>query len=458
MIKAYMKKTLMSAVAITAVLGAATTASAEDIREAMAAAYESNPQLGAQRAAQRAIDEGVYRAKSGFMPFINGSYVHEDSYRDNINDPTEFLNENITQSTSLTAQQSLFRGFQDRYAMIIAKSQVQAGRAQLLDVEQNILLGAITAYMNVVRDEAIYGLNVNQVQVLKRELQAANDRFRVGEITRTDVAQSEARLENAKSRELSAEAALAASRALYLRMIGKNPGTLKKPTSRPQLPGSLELALEAAVANAPSVIAAEYNEKAARFAVHQRKGGLLPSIDASLSYQKVDTNTFSGVVFPETSFVTKSAAVQITVPLYQGGAEYSDIRRAKQQRSQALMNIRQAERLAQEATLVAWNNHRAAEGQIISSKASVRANEIALDGVRQEAAVGSRTTLEVLNAEQELLNSRSNLVSSERNELVAAYNLLSTMGKLTAAELNLDVTAYDPKTYYNRVKNKVFGW
>ncbi|TNE63080.1 MAG: hypothetical protein EP335_10535 [Alphaproteobacteria bacterium] len=468
-----MKKGIISLLAISAVLSGSYAVSAETLEEALAAAYESNPQLMAQRAALRAVDEGVSSAKSGFLPNLSGTIGHSESRNKTTADTVNDANEPITRidetrpkvdSYDVTASVNLFRGFQDRNAVKSATQSVMAGRAQLQSVEQSVLLDGVSAYMNVVRDEAVVKLNQNNVQVLERQLQASRDRFRVGEITRTDVAQSEARLESAKSSLLSAEATLASSRAQYRRVIGRAPATLETPGTKPALPESLDSAIEVAMEQSPGVISARYNEKAAQYNVYQAEGALSPSLGAQASWTRRETSGSSfdstaGELIDGSSIgTTKSVGVQLSVPIYAGGQRYSTIRRAKQLRSQALMNIRQAERVAQENVFVAWDNYRAAVGQIASTEAAVRANEIALEGVRQEAAVGSRTTLDVLNAEQELLNSRVSLVRAQRDEFVAAYSLVSATGRLTAQDLGLNVEQYDEEAYYDKVKNKFIGW
>jgi TolC family type I secretion outer membrane protein len=312
-----------------------------------------------------------------------------------------------------------------------------------------------------VRDEATRQLRLNNIQVLERQLQASQDRFRVGEVTRTDVAQSEARLENAKSALMTAEAALAASRANYQRVVGMAPGTLKTPDSMPELPANLDEAIELAMEMSPGVKAAKHNEEAAKYGVRSAKGALMPTVGVQASWTDRTSSGFS--VEANTSFNSpsevKSIGVQVSVPLYAGGARYSAIRRAKQLHSQSRLNILQAERVAQEEVFVAWDNYRAAVGRITSTEASVRANEIALEGVKQEAYVGSRTTLEVLNAEQELLNARVSLVSAKRDEVVAAYNLVSSVGRLTAKGLGLGIDVYDETEYYRKTgSSKLFGF
>lgn len=451
-----MKKGIVSLLAVTTVLVGSVTASGETLEEALAAAYESNPQLLAQRAALRATDEGVSSARAGFLPTLSGTYTHSETEGTQTFSGGSGDVDTKTDSYQLDLGQNIFNGLQDRNAVRSAKSSVMAGRAQLQSVEQQVLLEAVTAYMNVLRDNAVVELNKNNVQVLERQLQASQDRFRVGEVTRTDVAQSEARLEGAKSDLLTAEATLAASRAQYRRVIGDTPGSLETPSRQPRLPESLDNAIELAMDLSPGVIAARYNEEAARADVRQAGGALLPSLDAFARWSKDEragaaaANQLSGSEFT-------TIGVQLSVPLYQGGARHSAVRRAKQIRSQRIMDIRQAERVAQENVFVAWDQYRAAVGQINSSEAQVRASEIALEGVRQEAYVGSRTTLDVLNAEQELLNARVALVRAQRDEAVSAYTLVSATGKLTARDLRLGITAYNPEDNFDRVDDKLFG-
>lgn len=457
-----MKLGIKAVLAVTTVLAGTSMASAETLKEALAAAYASNPQLMAQRAALRAIDEGVAAANAGFLPTVNGGITLQRGAQtfDTSASPTGSVSDQDIDDDSytVTVQQNLFRGFQDRSIRKQRLRESEAGRAQLTNVEQQVLLNAVTAYMNVLRDEAVVELNNNNIQVLERQLQASRDRFRVGEVTRTDVAQSEARLEGAKSTLLSAEATLAASRALYQRVIGRPPATLETPAEGPELPSTLDDAVEIAVAESPNVRQARLNEEAARYSVNQAKGNLLPSVD--LTYQRLHNEgitAFGPNVFPAV-FDRSRVSVQLTVPIFNGGQRHSGVRRAKQLRSQRMMEIYQAERVAQEQALVAWDNYRAAKGQILSNEAQVRANEIALEGVRQEAYVGSRTTLDVLNAEQELLNARVSLVRAQRDEAVAAYSLVSAVGRLTARDIGLGIELYDETAYLEKVDGKFIGF
>ncbi|MBL4788718.1 MAG: TolC family outer membrane protein [Kordiimonadaceae bacterium] len=330
-----MKKGIVSLLAMTAVITGSYAASAETLKEALAAAYNSNPQLLAQRAALRAVDEGVSRAKSGFLPILNGSVSYSESKTEITDDVRgTFSNDTNSDGYSITASQNIFRGFQDRNRLRQAKNNVTVGRAQLLSVEQQVLLDAVSAYMNVVRDNATVDLNQSNIQVLERQLQASQDRFRVGEVTRTDVAQSEARLEGAKSTLLNSEAALNASRAQYRRVVGDAPGTLSTPSVKPQLPVDLDTAIEQAREFSPGVKVARGNERAANDGIKTAKGALLPSLDFQVSYSDRNSGGFnsnSGVTGNQSSNGT-SIGIQLTVPLYAGGSRYSDIRRAKRAR------------------------------------------------------------------------------------------------------------------------------
>ena len=437
-------------------MGFSAMAQAEGLKDALAAAYASNPDLEGQRAVLRATDEGMARARAGFLPNVAGSasITRQNVQDENGSTLTEFNSTN--KSYQMRADQSVFRGFRDINSRREAKSLVKAGRAQLLSVEQDVLLQAVTAYMDVLRDEAVLELNTNNVEVLKRQLQASQDRFRVGEITRTDVAQSEARLAGSMSARITAEANLAASRATYRRVIGDAPGSLQQPPALPPMPANYDDALSVAFAENPNVFIAKHNEKASRHAVSSAKGSILPSVDAFAYIQRSEGSfgPFAGDRVTD----TKAVGAQVRIPLYQSGGEYAEIRRSKHVNSQRRLQIVAAERRVRSDVKTAWEQYRASVASITSSSSQVNANTIALDGVRQEAAVGSRTTLDVLDAEQELLDSRVNLVRAERNQYVAGFSLLGALGRLNAVSLDLDVEVYDPKEYYGDVSWKFLGW
>lgn len=475
--KKYLVKPAQTSLLAIMIAGlAAVPISADTLKETLAAAYSFNPQLEAQRAALRATDENVRQAKSQYLPSISGNYNTRRAQLQNFStnedgEPIAFIGGQETlldtvpdfvdaprTTRSLSVDQNIFRGFRTHNQIEQAKAQIDAGRAQLLDIEQNVLLQAVQAYMNVYRDTSTAELNANNISVLERQLQASKDRFRVGEITRTDVAQSEARLEVAKAQLLQAEAALAGSRATYERIVGQAPVGLEDPGEIELLPTNLEEAIQIAIEKAPAVAIARGNEEAASRGVSVAKGSLLPTVTLSGNI----TESSGGQAFADIIFTgnnnSRSIGLNVSVPIYQGGVNHSQVRRAKQIRSQRMLEIRQAENIARESALTAWSTYVAAQGQIISQEAAVRANEIALDGVRQEANVGSRTTLDVLDAEQELLASRVNLVGARRDRIVAGYQLLSALGRLTARELELGVEIYDPEDNYHSVKNKIIGW
>ncbi len=470
-----MKKGIISALVLTTALVAApqySALSAEDLREALAAAYSSNPQLAAARAALRASDENAFQANSGFLPSLSGAANYGKSTTSlestGLNPGTGMTEtnnsdiDNTRKDYSLTANQSIFSGFQTVNARKQADAMIKAGRADLLNTEQTIFLNAVTAYVDVLMNEATFDLQNNNVQVLERQLQASKNRFEVGEITRTDVAQSEASLAAAVSQQITAEANLAASRSTYRSVIGNTPASLTQPEALPQLPASLNEATDFALESNPAVVIARYNEKAAQYAVKQAKGGLSPTVGFRASISRVESEggqSFGAFVDNSTSNSTvKQVGVGMTVPLYTGGARHSDIRRAKQTRSQRLLLIQAAERQVMEQVSISWDQFRATSSSIQSIEAQVRANSIALEGVRQEAAVGSRTTLNVLDAEQKLLDSNVQLVRAKRNQYVAAYGMLASMGSLTAANMALDVDTYNPADNTNKVRWKLFGW
>lgn len=451
----------MSAAAVTLALVATGPASAESLTDALTATYGSNPTLQAARAELRATDEGVAQALSNWRPNISATgttqFTHSESDFSTgaglaaIGGTTK--DDRTSHTGTVTVQQNLFRGGRTVAETRQAKAQVAAGRAQLSGTEQDVLLSAVTAYMDVLRDTATVELNRSNVAVLKRQLEASQDRFDVGEITRTDVAQSEARLSRSESALIRAEANLTNARAAYERTVGSAPGTLEASPALPQLPLEEPEALSIAKANNPGLQAARFAEEASRHAIRSAKGALLPTltVQGDYSYSEKPSSSLDN---------SKTATVtgRLTIPLYQSGAVYSQVRQAKQLNSQSRLQIREATRQVEEGVASSWEAYRAANAQITSDREQVRANEIALDGVQQEAQVGSRTTLDVLDAEQELLDSRVALVTSERNAYVAAYQLLSAIGRLNAAYLELPVQQYAPEENYDRVSDKWFGF
>ena len=443
-----------SAAALSALL-LVSPASAESLTDALAAAYQSNPDLLSARAQQRATDEQVPQALSGWLPTVTaqGSYGAARNRYATTSGAALATNHTRPLTGAVTLDQNIFASGRTVASTNAAEYSVAAGRDALLNTEQQTLLNAVTAYMDVIAGESVVELTKNNVDVLTRQLAATKDRFRVGELTRTDVAQSEARLSGSRTALTQAEAQLTAARSAYAKVIGHAPGTLEKPATNNLIPQSEEQAREAAMAANPVIEAARNTEKARRSAVSVAKTALLPSVDVQAQYS-YGRETTTGIHHgDETSVVGV-----LTIPLFQGGAEYSKIREAKELHNQSMIDISVAERAVSESVANAWEAVRSARASIISSEEQVKANEIALEGVKQEEEVGSQTTLDVLNAEQELLNARVTLVSAQRNLAVADYGLLASTGQLTAKSLKLPVKYYDPKDNYDDVHYKFIGY
>lgn len=430
-----------------------TGASAMTLEEALAAAYANNPTLKAQQASLRAADELVSQAISNWRPSVSGgaSYGREiDSL--NSREGTQRTQYRSPATISATVTQNLYRGGRTVAEIGRAEAQVMGERADLVVQEQNVLLDAVTAYLNVLRDEAVVRLNVSNEEVLRRQLEATQDRFRVGEITRTDVSQAEARLAGATADRIQAEGDLEVSRASFINVIGEAPRDLVSPVVQTSLPRDRAEAVNTAADANPSVLAASYDEKAARENIDLVRGELLPTVSlsgtASRSLESV-SETSSNNNF--------QALVTLSVPLYQSGAVYSRLREARQSAGQRRMLLEQARRSAIESASRAWDELTTTRARILSIGAQITAAEVALDGVKREATVGSRTVLDVLDAEQELLDAKVDLVRAQRDEMVAVFNLKSSIGQMTSAGLDLSVTPYDPTLHYDEVRDKWFG-
>jgi len=358
----------------------------------------------------------------------------------------------MPRGATLSIEQTLYNGGQTSAATRLAENLVQSDRARLLRTEQSILLRAVTAYVGVVQDQAVLELNINNERVLQRQLEATRDRFNVGEVTRTDVAQAESRLSRATAERIRAEGDLVNSRATYQNVMGRAPGKLSPAKPLEDLTANVIETTNLARKRSFGVVEADFIERAARDQVTRIAAELKPTLnlsgDISRDYENVNSKS-------ETDTFAITATVR--VPLYQSGEVSSRIRAAKQIVAQRRNERNQAVRNSREEGTRAWENLETARAQIRSFTAQVRANEIALEGVQQEALVGSRTVLDVLDAEQELLDARVSLVRAERDEMVASYQLRSAVGRLTAESLSLPVKAYDFTKYYRRVRNKWSG-
>ncbi len=444
---------------IVAGLASSPAFAVSTLEEALTQAYQTNPTLLAERARLRATDENVAQAVSSWRPSVTatGTVSGVETRVDPGHDGNPFTNTTTANtdpmSGSLTASQNIFSGFRSINQYRQAEAGVRAGRANLHSVEQGVLLEGVTAYLDVNRDVAVVRLRENNVSVLARQLEASQDRFDLGDSTRTDVAQSEARHSRARSNLTVSEAQLTASRAAFARVIGSEANSLQDAPALPNVPTNEADAMAQALARNPALQAAIEAETASRRAVDIAVGALLPSVrvDGTLSHNE-DRFRSTG----QTDSMSVSGVVSI--PLYQSGAEYSAIRQARQLNSADRIRIAETERLIRESVANAWEGLRSTQSVIESSEEQVRANEIAFEGVQQEAQVGSRTTLDVLDAEQELLDSRVALVRAKRDEHVAAYSLLAATGSLTAQDLGLPVQVYDATRHYRSVRWLPIGW
>lgn len=436
-----------------ALLAAATAlpAAAQTIEDALAAAYGSNADLQAARAALRAVDENVPQAIAGWLPRISGSA--DGGYQGVRTDTgaSEVSSHNRPYGFQLNVEQPIFSGGSNFANLSRADNLVLAQRAALQDSEQQVLLEAATAFVDVARDQSVVRLRTNNVEVLERQLQATQDRFTVGEDTRTDVAQAEARLANARAQLVAAEGQLQSSIATYVEVIGAEPGAVQPPPPLDGLPANLGAATSAARKANPVVRRAFFDQRAAEDAVDSDIGALLPQVSVTGSFGR----EYSGASFDD----QETARVQgrVTIPFFTGGSNYSEVRQSKQTAAQRRLQLTAAERSATQQATAAWEGLRSAEAQISSFEASIEATAIALDGVRQEAQVGSRTVLDVLNAEQEALDAQVNLVGALRDRVVASYELLSAVGRLNAGALALPVTVYDPTENYDSVRFRLIG-
>lgn len=430
-------------------------ANAETLQEALAKAYENNPTLLAARASLRAIDEGVSEAVSGWRPTVSLNYDIGKTYSDSSGGSSSGSGtQNRTPRTgSLSLDQNVYRGGRTRSAIRRAEQDVLAERARLATTEQQIMLDGGTAYVDVLRDEAVLRLNQSNERVLRRQLEATRDRFQVGEVTRTDVAQAESRLARATADRIQSEGNLVQSRAAYRDIMGDLPGTLRPAKPLGDLPASQDDAIKQARANSPEVIASRFTERAAAADVDTVKGELYPSVnlEGDLSRQNDTSSTDSR---------RESAAItaRFSMPLYQAGGVSARIRAAKQTHSRRRKELDAAIRTAIASATRAWEDYQTAVAQIKAFSAEVRSASIALEGVRQEAQVGSRTVLDVLDAEQELLDARVSLVRAQRDEAVASFSVRQQIGTLVASKLALGVPTYDFEAYYRKVRNKWFGW
>ncbi len=425
------------------------------LSDALAMAYSNNPALQSARAQLRATDEGVPQALSGWRPQISvsGAVGYGDgSLRTSGAQTINRRNERDIFTGQATLTQPLYRGGATRAGTSQADNRVFGQRARLIASEQQVFTDTVNAFVNVIQTQQILQLNINNEQVLARQLQATNDRFRVGEITRTDVAQAEAALAGARAQRQTGEGNLQTARATYRRQVGELPDQLIEPQPlRTPVKNPAEAA-QLAANNNPNVIAALFDNASARDGIDLAFSQLMPQV----SLQAQGTRSDNAAVSNQRT-IGAQVLLNATVPIYQGGAEYSRVRQARQQEQQARRTVDDTRRQAIQQATQAWETLAAARFTIDSTRAQIRANQIALEGVQREAIVGSRTTLDVLNAEQALLTSRVTLVQNLSNLVTASYTVAAAIGRLTARDLALNVALYDETAYYNAVRGKLWG-
>ncbi|MGZ9052375.1 MAG: TolC family outer membrane protein [Rhodoplanes sp.] len=461
--------------------GAAFGARADTLEGALATAYQTNPQLNSQRAITRATDENVPQALSGYRPTISATATGGRQYQ---RTETEVAgggggrgvgtvgtgipgvrvatgggastgNRSVTQGTfdphsiGITGTQTLFNGFQTGNRVRQAEQQVSAARETLRLIEQNVLFNAASAYMNLLRDTAILELQRSNVAVLVEQLRQTRDRFSVGEVTRTDVAQAESRLAAGRSQLATAEANYTNSRAVYRQVIGVDAGKLAAASPVDRLsPASLPSAIASGRAQNPNVTAAMFGIDVQAMQVKINEGALYPVLTLTGNAQQ------NWELSPTVKQQTNASVIgQLTVPIYRGGLFYSAIRQSKETLDQRRFDMETARDQAQANVVQAWGQLEAARAQIAATQAQVSAAEIALNGVREEARVGQRTTLDVLNAQQELVNARVAMVTAQRDRVVASYALLAAVGRLSPAILRLPISVYDPMVHYQQIRD-----
>jgi outer membrane protein len=429
-----MKRFLLSAGAALAIVSA-PAASAQTLEEALSAAYNSNPTIAAERARQRATKELTPQAVANALPQITGgaSYIKNDGTTtlDNrffgvTTPPTRVVESNFnTTSYQISGEQPIFTGFRNFNAIRAARARVKAGAAELALVEQDVLTRAASAYFDVVRDMEVFSANTNNVEVLIRQKREADLRFEVGEVTRTDVAQAEARLAQARANLTTAQARLAVSRAAFVEIIGATPGTLEDDPVLPQVPATLEESLAISRDGAPSIVRARMAERAQKRNLQVAKGQFSPTVSLTANYQFADQPSISAIEDEQFAYGARAS-----VPIFLGGLNVSRVREAKALHEQSRRQVEEAERRADAAVTGAWEQLQAARANIQSANSQVAASELALNGVRREAQLGVRTTLDVLDAEQEFLNAQVSLANAERDARLATFQLLAAMGAL----------------------------
>ena len=435
---------------VTLLIASSSSSSfAMSFEDALSLAYNNNPFLKSAREDLKITDEQMPQAISGFLPQISANV--ERGKRDTTQSGTSV--EKLTDSKEIVIRQPLFRGGQTYNNIKMAKNVIHAERESLREIEQEVLLEAITAYADIIKDQEVLELSKNNVEVLTKHLEVTTERFELGEVTKTDVAQAEAGLAVAKSEMLSADGTLESSIATFIRIVGEKPGILKEFNKPISFANSLDELIQIAMAENPSILTLQHNGMAAKNRVSVEKGKLLPSVNLQASKDKQQ-----GVLFSTSDLENERFSINVSIPLYQSGSEYSRVRQAKFNHGRLQLGLEDQRNKVREAVIEAFNRFHVARAVIKSNKAAIEASEIALEGTQEEAKFGSRTTLDVLDAEQELFEAKANLIRSKRDEIVSSYTLLSLIGRLSPSELGLTVDIFDPKENYNKRKYQIIGF
>ena len=443
-------------VAMSGVLALSQPSMAETIHGALARAYQNNASMNSARAGVRVTDENVAIAKSGWRPYIAGTGSFGYTSTNNTARIT-------TGSFGVAIQQSLFDGFQTLNNVRAAESQVRAANESLRNTEQNILFNAAAAYVDVLRDRQIAVLHGRNLEFLGEQVRAATSRFEVGEGTRTDVAQTQAQQAAAVAQLSAARAQVLASEAAYLQLVGDRPGRLDaaSPVAK-LLPGNIDAALATALAEHPAIKATLHLVDAASFQVKSAEGAMLPQLRAeagvSHSYRDTVVSGLPGVgAQGDGSSNAASIGLNLTIPIYQGGRSSAQVRQSKESLGQARIEVDVARDQVRAAVTSAWTQYVAAREVVAAGRELVSAAQLALNGVIEERNVGQRTTLDVLNAQADVIAAQINVASAERDVVAASYAILSAMGRLSPVRLGLNVAVYKPQEHYDAVKGKWYG-
>lgn len=434
---------------------------AETLKEALARAYGDNPTLEAARANQRATDAGVPIERADMLPSLSGTATL-----------TEFLKQAQASFTSPERQVSgqlnltvpVYAGGANRNGLRAAETRVLAGRADLRGSESALFGQVVAAYMDVIQNEALAGLAANNVDVLTTNLEATSDRFEIGDLTRTDVAQSESRLALARGDLRTAEANLVRARETFVALVGAAPGQLQPPPPLPGLPDHVDDAVSVALQDNPDLIGAQERARAAGFDIRVAGAGRLPRVELFSSGGVTDylgtLGSIPGGATPSQRQTSAQAGVRATIPLFQGGRPAAQERQAQARSAAALETVVATERDVISTVRTAFANWQASIAIIESNQAAVAAADLSLEGVRAENTVGNRTILDILDAQQELFRAQVQLVTARRNAYVAGFNLLAAMGHAEARDLGLEEFGplYDPTANYDRIRNDIWDW